>query len=50
MNGGPSQDNRVMEAVLRDLEAARERCERAWADIPLVTVKVRKMGDTGEVT
>lgn len=45
------QDARVMEAVLRDLEAARERCEHAWADVPLIAVKVRKLGDTdGEVT
>ncbi|MCR4297227.1 MAG: hypothetical protein NUV75_00530, partial [Gallionella sp.] len=43
------QDYRVMESVMRDLEAARERCERAWADIPPITVKVRKLGD-GEVT
>lgn len=52
MNGGASQDNRVMESVLRDMEAARERCEREWAGVPTIAVKVRKLGhDTGgEVT
>lgn len=52
MNGGISQDSRVMESVLRDLEAARKRCERAWADVPAIAVKVRKLGEDtgGEVT